>query len=74
MLIQREVRRRHDWIDLFRAHHPALLQLGEQRPALLDFLLGDRPVDLVEVDGLDAEALAAALHLAQEKMCPSLAK
>ncbi|HSK81234.1 MAG TPA: hypothetical protein VLQ45_32575 [Thermoanaerobaculia bacterium] len=25
MLIQREVRRRHDRIDLFRAHHPALL-------------------------------------------------
>src|SRR4028118_297477 len=35
VLGQREVRRRHDQIDLFRAHHPALLQLGERRPALL---------------------------------------
>ena len=52
------------------AHHPALLQLGERRPALLDLLIGDRPVDLVEVDGLDAEALAAALHLAQQRVAP----
>jgi hypothetical protein len=70
VLVQREVRRRHDRIDLFRAHHPALLQLGERRPALLDFFLGDRPLDLVEVDGLDAEALAAALHLTQQRVAP----
>ncbi len=45
------------------AHEPLLLELGERRPALLDVLRRDRPVDLVEVDRVDAEPLEAAVAL-----------
>jgi hypothetical protein len=38
VLVQREVRRRHDRIDLFRAHHPALLQLASvDQPSSISF-------------------------------------
>ena len=43
-------------------------ELGEGRPALLDVLLGDRPVDLVEIDRLDAEPLEAGLCLAEDRI------
>ena len=45
-----------------------LLELGEGRPALLDVLFRDRPVDLVQVDGLDAEPADARLGLAQDRI------
>ena len=45
-----------------------LLQLGERRPALLDLLVGDRPVDLVEVDRVDSEPREAPLELAPQRV------
>jgi hypothetical protein len=45
-----------------------LLQLSEGRPALLDVLVGDRPVDLVEVDRVDAQPLQARMRLAQDRV------
>ena len=41
------------------ADEALLLELGERRPALLDVAVGDRPVDLVEVDRVDPESLEA---------------
>ena len=45
-----------------------LLELGECRPALLDVLIGDRPVDLVQVDRVDPESLQAGMGLAQDRI------
>ncbi len=50
------------------AHEPFLLQLGESRPALFDLLVGDRPVDLVEVDRFHPEPREARLELAPERV------
>ncbi|HZE29729.1 MAG TPA: hypothetical protein VE055_06485, partial [Gaiellaceae bacterium] len=44
------------------------LQLDEGRPALLDLLVRDRPVDLVEVDCLDAQPPQARLALALQRV------
>jgi hypothetical protein len=38
------------------------------RTTLLDLLVGDRPVDLVEVDRVDAEPLEARLGLAENRL------
>ena len=45
---------------------PSRLRLGEGRPALLDLLVGDREVDLVQVDRVDPEPREAALELAPD--------
>jgi hypothetical protein len=50
------------------AHEPFLLQLGESRPALFDLLIGDRPVDLVDVDRFHPEPREARLELAPERV------
>ena len=50
------------------ADEALLLQLGERRPALLDVRRRDRPVDLVEVDRVDAEPLQAGIGLAQDRV------
>src|SRR5262249_21290273 len=42
---------------------PLRLELGEGRPALLEVLVGARPVNLVEVDRLDAEPREARVDL-----------
>jgi hypothetical protein len=47
---------------------PLLLQLGQRRPALLDVLVGNRPVDLVDVDRVGAESLEARFRLAQDRV------
>src|SRR2546423_511539 len=47
-----------------------LPELRERRPTLLDVLVGDRPVDLVEVDRGDAEPPQARLGLAQDRVAP----
>ena len=47
---------------------PCCLELGERRPALLDLLVGDRPVDLVEVDRIDSEPREAAFELAPQRV------
>ena len=49
------------------ADQSLLLELGERRPALLDVLIGDRPVDLVEVDRVDPQPLEAGVRLAQDR-------
>ncbi len=41
--------------DADLAHQALLLELGERRPCLLDVLRRDRPVDLVEVDRVNAK-------------------
>ena len=48
------------------AREPFAAELDECRPALLDLLVGDRPVDLVQVDGVEAQPLEASLELAPE--------
>src|SRR5439155_20705824 len=50
------------------AHEPFLLQLGEGRPALLDLLVRDRPVNLVEVDRRHAEPGEAPFDFAPERV------
>src|SRR5437868_7095893 len=50
------------------AYEALLLQLGERRPSLLDVVVGDRPVNLVEVDRLHAEARQASFGLAQDRL------
>src|SRR5215218_9112652 len=52
------------------ANESLLLEFGEGTPPLFDLLVGDRPVDLVEVDRLEAEALQAAFELAPERVAP----
>src|SRR6478672_9794986 len=51
-------------------NEPFLLELGEGRPTLLDLLVGNGPMDLVQVDRLDAEALEAPLELTPERVAP----
>ena len=46
----------------------ALLERGHGRPALLDVLVRDRPVDLVQVDRVHAEPPQTALGLAQDRV------
>ena len=50
------------------AQHTLPLQLGEGRPALFDLLVGDRPVDLVEVDRVHPQTGETSLHLSQERV------
>ena len=50
------------------AHEALLLECGECAPAFFDVSVGYRPVDLVEVDRIDAEALEARLGLAQDRV------
>ena len=48
------------------AREPLVAELDERGPALLDLLVGNRPVDLVQVDGVEAEPGEAAFELAPE--------
>ena len=52
------------------AHEAFLLELGESGPALFDLLVRNRPVDLVEVDRVDAEPREAFLELTPEGIAP----
>jgi multiple sugar transport system ATP-binding protein len=50
------------------AHEPLVAQRRQRRPALLDVLRRPRPVDLVEVDRVDAQAREARLGLAADRV------
>ena len=52
------------------ADEAVLFELDERRPALLDLLVGDWPVDLVEVDRVEPEPCEAPLELAPEGVAP----
>jgi hypothetical protein len=45
-----------------------VLELDERGPAFLGLLVRDRPMDLVKVDRVDAEAREAAFELAPERV------
>src|ERR1700685_2680996 len=45
-----------------------LLEFCHRGPALLNILLGDRPMDLVQVDGVDPESPQAGLTLAPDRV------
>jgi hypothetical protein len=49
-------------------HESFGLELGERRPALLEVLVGNRPVNLVEVDRVDAQARQARLDLTADRV------
>ncbi len=57
--------------DADLAHLALALQVGHRRPALFELLVRHRPVDLVQVDGLDAQALQAGLALLRESSSSS---
>jgi hypothetical protein len=50
------------------ADQSLVLELLQRRPALLDVLVGVRPVDLVEVDRVHAEPREARLRLAADRI------
>ena len=50
------------------AHEPRSFNSAKVDSSLLEIRLEERPVDLVEVDRLDAEPLEAAADLAQDRV------